>query len=228
MITITRTRVYGFEAAIRGMRNPLNSWDRADSFFDGDGTLKGLGKKDFELMMKLAKGGPVHAKYRRYINLTCDIKAPMYWWKEMDTYKVGVVAPEIEMNSCSTMHKLLSKNLSIEDFSIDDDEYVEEVVNNYISNFNAKLNSMTDENKDEIFKEAIRAMPMCYIQKRTVQLNYEALAGIYNSRQNHKLSEWKQFCDYIKGLPYSNIITLEDLGMTPKEIEEGNVSEGLL
>lgn len=237
MITIEKTEVMGWEAAIRGMRNPMNSWDRSDSYkthIEDPETLETaefeffVGDNDKDLMLKLAKGGSVHAKYRRMIMVTCDITAPLYWWKEFDTYKVGTVA-----NSCSTMHKIHSKEFTLDDFShdyIDDDPKDEEVYFSiYCCNSNSDdyledefddgrvldltikaLNHYRDlyvktKNKRYWYK-MIQLLPSSYNQKRTVLLNYEVLAGIYPLRKNHKLDEWHTFCDWIRNLPHSDVI----------------------
>lgn len=225
MIKIEKTDVYGWEAAIRGMRNPMNSWDKMDSglkeiTIDGhfDGVDFVVGENDHDLMMKLANGGSVHAKYRRMITVTCDITAPLYWWKEFDTYKVGTVA-----NSCSTMHKIHAKEFTLDDFSHEhlfdgiywlegerDMEYYEnpttclgyivKVLNHYRKKF--------IETKDKRYWwPIIQLLPSSYNQKRTVQMNYEVLVGMYRDRKNHKLDEWRMFCEWIEKLPYSEFIT---------------------
>ena len=209
MITITNTDVYGFEAAIRGMRNPLESWNRSDSCFcpvspDCEGNCKmHIGKNDRELMMKLAFAGSTHAKYRRMITVTCDITAPLYWWKEFDTYKIGTVA-----NSCSTMHKIHARDLTLEDFSFDhlsDDNCW--MLKDVIHRLNiARLRYVETGDKDEWW-QMIQLLPSSFNQKRTVMLNYEVLVGIYRDRKNHKLDEWRDFCKWIESLPLSEIIT---------------------
>jgi hypothetical protein len=240
LIKLENTQVTGWEAAIRGMRNPKNSWDRSDSTFFGEGYggvhgtcdnidispsgLLQVGNNDFDLMGKLAKGGPVHAKYRRMIVVYVDITAPLYWWKEFDTYKVGTVA-----NSCSTMHKIADKPFERSDFSwehIDDVEWPEVTslgytdspeINNYtyteltielLNYWRDKYNSATDEqHKKSCWWQMIQLLPSSYNQKRTVMLNYEVLAGIWEYRKNHKLDEWKEFCKWVETLPYSELIT---------------------
>ncbi len=245
MILIEKTEVVGLEQAIRGMRNPMNSWDKSDS-----GICKGgdngigcdncadagfcehtydhsfqVGKADHELMMKLVKGGPVHAKFRRMIAVYVDIMAPLYWWKEFDTYKVGTVA-----NSCSTMHKIQAKEFTLNDFSHehlvstwteqgDLDTFIFEdarLGSNPISPINGLeliirlLNSnrgmFITTNDKRYWWQMIQLLPSSYNQKRTVMLNYEVLAGIYPMRRNHKLDEWHDFCRWIEELPYSEII----------------------
>lgn len=219
MIKIEKTDVYGWEAAIRGMRNPMNSWDRADSDFVYDCEMCGsncgeyasctgvcvhIGDNDIDLMKRLAQAGSVHAKYRRMITVTCDITAPLYWWKEFDTYKVGTVA-----NSCSTMHKIHAKEFVEEDFSC---ERLYTPIGGLA--FSMVLDALNSARKNYLAKkdksywdEMIQLLPSSYNQKRTVQLNYEVLVGMYRDRKNHKLDEWRNFCDWIAALPYSEIIT---------------------
>ena len=208
MIKIEHTDVYGWEAAIRGMRNPLNSWDRSDSVFlpvyvPPAEHVPEIGDNDLALMMKLAKAGRTHAKYRRMITVTVDVTAPLYWWKEYDTYKVGTVA-----NSCSTMHKIHDKDFSFDDFSCEclanpSKCALHEVID--MMNYYRRLYVATKDK--EYWMQMIQLLPTSYNQKRTLQLNYEVLAGIYRDRKNHKLAEWHTFCDWITYLPYSQIIT---------------------
>ena len=212
MIEITKHDIYGWEAAIRGMRNPMNSWDRSDSFFDNISV--NIGKNDHDLMMRLATAGSVHAKYRRMIIVTVDILAPLYWWKEFDTYKVGTVA-----NSCSTMHKIADKEFTLDDFSHEhlfDDDDTRVGWGDIIPNFHLMLtvralNQYREkyiETKDKAFWwQMIQLLPSSYNQKRTVMLSYEVLANIYRYRKDHKLDEWRDFCKWIEELPYSEIIT---------------------
>ena len=239
MIKLENTEVLGWEAAIRGMRNPMNSWEKSDSgwyskkdYFDENDIpiteLSGfkIGDADKKLMMNLAKAGSVDAKYRRMIVVTVDITAPLYWWKEFDTYKVGTVA-----NSCSTMHKIHSKEFTMEDFSC---EHLCNTASLYLSDIVGVLNfcrgiynsfdeKASDPNwfksfvedyglqtKKDVWWQMIQLLPSSYNQRRTVMLNYEVLAGIYPKRKDHKLDEWHDFCDWIKSLPYSEIITLEE------------------
>ena len=240
MIKIEKVSIYGLEEAIRGMRNPMNSWDKSDSGIcgGGDGHMGCLncseydkcdhyfdkefhiGKADHNLMMRLSNGGPVHAKYRRMITVYLDITAPLYWWKEFDTYKVGTVA-----NSQSTMHKIAAKEFTLEDFSHEHLMNVPgknvlpplSVLKTTIDTLNAYRTlylgeSMPDgsicipENRKEIWWQMIQLLPSSYNQKRTVMLNYEVLAGIYPMRKNHKLDEWVDFCHWIESLTYSEII----------------------
>ena len=237
-ITFEHTEVLGWEAAIRGMRNPLNSWEKSDSHFHfgevlckdcahndrnpcGQNCLD-IGPNDHDLMMRLAKGGPVHAKYRRMIAVYMDITAPLYWWKEFSTYKVGTVA-----NSCSTMHKITAKEFTLKDFSyehLNDDCVACNVVygdhSDYLSSLDILKYTIEGLNywrrrylatKDkEDWWQMIQLLPSSYNQKRTVMLNYEVLANIYKSRKDHRLDEWREFCKWIEGLPYSELITGEE------------------
>lgn len=221
MLKVELTEVYGWEAAIRGMRNPLNSWGRSDTGWVADNEAnvekeaidfdfeslnkKVIGQNDHNLMMRLAGAGAVHAKYRRMITVTCDITAPLYWWKEFDTYKVGTVA-----NSCSTMHKIHAKEFTLDDFSCEHLSLINvDFLYDIIGRLNlARCNYMNDQDKDQWW-QMIQLLPTSYNQKRTVQLNYEVLVGIYRDRKNHKLDEWHTLCNWIKDLPYSEIITGE-------------------
>ena len=245
MIKFENTEVMGFEGAIRGMRNPMNSWDKSDSFhcynrpacvgcaydIDGSCTAKHpdvyvIGPNDLDLARRLAKGGPVHAKYRRQIFVSVDITAPLYWWKEFDTYKVGTTA-----NSCSTMHKIHAKEFTRDDFSC---EKLHNVRNhNLWANWgnnpdgsyrfgNLDLLDLTimvlndcrerylvSKNKNE-WEQMIQLLPSSYNQKRTVTMDYENLCGAYHSRKDHKLDEWRVgFCEWAKSLPYSELFTME-------------------
>ena len=220
MLKLEHTDVYGWEAAIRGMRNPMNSWDKSDSNFEYP--WLGVGEADLELMKRLAKGGAVHAKYRRMINVTVDITGPLYWWKEFDTYKVGTVA-----NSCSTMHKIHAKEFTLEDFSHehlfdgiiqvenpdDPTEFYENsttCLEYVISAINYHRKKYIETKNKQYWWQMIQLLPTSYNQKRTVQLNYEVLVGIYRDRKNHKLDEWHTLCDWIKSLPHSELITMEE------------------
>ena len=201
MIQIENTEVMGFEHAIRGMRNPMNSWKRSDS------SLKKIGENDISLMLKLAKAGSVHAKYRRMITVYVDITAPLYFWKEFDTYKVGTVS-----NSCSTMHKITDKEFTINDFS---HEHLTTQAIFLLLSIIEELNEVRElylQQDDEDIKKVywwqmIQLLPSSYNQRRTIMLNYEVLANIYEYRRNHKLDEWHYICDWIESLPYSEIIT---------------------
>ena len=228
MLKIENTEVIGLEAAIRGMRNPMNSWEKSDSlFYDEDGnlcrmgqgknlSLDEIGDSDYKLMIKLRNAGTDHRKFMRMITVYLDITAPLYWWKEFDTYKVGTVA-----NSCSTMHKIHEKEFTFDDFSH------EKLINSACMEIQEQhirispiqalattiecLNSYRDlylQTEDKKYWwQMIQLLPSSYNQKRTVMLNYEVLANIYKSRKNHKLDEWHTFCDWIESLPYSELIT---------------------
>lgn len=211
MIKIEFTDVYGWKAAIRGMRNPMNSWDKSDSNcstiikFEGGKYIEDfLGEKDLDLMKRLVKAGSDHAKFMRFIDVTCDITAPFYWWKEFDTYKVGTVA-----NSCSTMHKIHASPLKLEDFSY---EHLTKISRNVLNVTIEALNSSRrafNENKDEgEWWQMIQLLPTSYNQRRTVKLNYAVLRNMYHARKNHKLDEWLDFCTWIESLPYSELITM--------------------
>ena len=256
MIKFEHTEVVGWRAAIRGMRNPMNSWEKSDSgkiywngtwytldpvirsYFTDYGINLMIGPNDLDLMKRLAAGGPVHAKYRRMITVCVDITAPLYWWKEFDTYKVGTVA-----NSCSTMHKIHAKEFTLEDFSCE--HLFNDIYETHYFAYNIKenadfkgtmelvidiLNNAREwylKTKDKKYWwQMIQLLPSSYNQKRTVMMNYEVLANIYKSRKNHKLDEWclhgdlgdgtarphdyaPGFCDWIKTLPYSELITQE-------------------
>lgn len=219
--------VWGFKHAVRGMRNPLNSWAKGDSGYaikeyelhDGEEKITydksqfGIGPNDIGLMQKLIKGGPEHRKFMRQIMVSVDITAPLYWWKEFDTYKVGTTA-----NSTSTMHKLTSKPITIEDFEMDDftkikvfdmkpyqpDDYTDEIWD-YLIDICETLRQRFVETKDKKYwKELIRILPEGYLQTRTVTMNYENLYSIVRQREGHKLTEWRQFIDWVHTLPYAD------------------------
>ena len=199
MIKMERTSVMNFENAIRGARNPLNSWNRMDSYYDEDGNFV-LGPNDLDLAVRLRKAGSDHRKFVRQIFVSVDITAPLYWWKEYDTYKVATVA-----NSTSTMHKIHSKPFSIEDFSHDHMtpetlEFMETVVQR-LEQIRRKY--MEQGKQKEDWYDLIQLLPSSYNQMRTVTLNYEVLANIYYARRNHKLDEWHTLCDVILTLPYA-------------------------
>lgn len=257
MIKIENFEVVGWEHAIRGMRNPMNSWEKSDSWYqkcsethcqecansgkgvcllrsDDNTRVYKFGENDKELMMKLAKGGSVHAKYRRMITVYVDITAPLYWWKEFDTYKVGTVA-----NSCSTMHKIHEKEFEISDFSVehlsnvpididldhmvaiaDYPNFIGSAFDNFkftIDTLNAYRKLYLETKDKKYWWQMIQLLPSSYNQKRTVMLNYEVLVGIYEYRKNHKLDEWRTFCEWIEQLPYSEIITGMDLTVLNKD-----------
>lgn len=234
MLKIENVEVVGWEAAIRGMRNPKNSWVKSDSHWDYvnqgpeyltvahfDDADFNIGPNDKKLMSTLRNAGTDHRKFMRMITVYLDITAPLYWWKEFDTYKVGTVA-----NSCSTMHKIAAKEFTLEDFSCehlcdDELELLKEIITRLNMNrivFIAKddkrvdrYSVMTDEcyakYKKKLWWQMIQLLPSSYNQKRTVMLNYEVLANIYKSRRHHKLDEWHTLCDWIESLPYSELIT---------------------
>lgn len=204
MIDITNTRVEGFMAAIRGMRNPMNSWDKMDSYdyIQGQKPYTFVGENDRKLMEKLAMAGSDHGKFLRMITVTCDILAPLYWWKEFDTYKVGTVA-----NSCSTMHKIAAKEFTREDFSY---EHLtasnKELLDDIIDELNSARASFNNSKTKDNWWQMIQLLPTSYNQFRTVQLNYAVLKNIYHARKGHKLDEWRDLCSWIVGLPESQII----------------------
>ena len=217
MLKIENFEVLGWEHVIRGMRNPMNSWEKSDSrwepqFDTVQGPVAGefvIGPNDYTLMKNLRNSGTDHRKFMRMITVYLDITAPLYWWKEFDTYKVGTVA-----NSCSTMHKIHAKDFTLEDFSCEHLTAesitfgLEPIID--ILNKNRELYLQwknIDEEKKTLWWQMIQLLPTSYNQKRTVMLNYEVLANIYKSRRNHKLDEWHTLCDWIEELPYSELIT---------------------
>ena len=258
MIKIEKTDIHGWEAAIRGARNSFNSWDNSDSaacYFcrdndtnpgfcdDGlydktivlsnpDGSCFEIGPNDQKLMKKLAKAGPSHAKYRRFITVTMDVTGPLYWWKEMDTYKVGTVG-----NSCSTMHTIADKEFELEDFSCEhliSDEPIptrvysaKDMMEATVANLNLFRRLYLDTKDKKYWWQMIQLLPSSYNQKRTLLVNYEVLANIYHQRKEHKLDEWRTFCEWIKGLPMSEIITGKETDIDSETVEKlvdcGNV-----
>ena len=250
MLKIEETEVVGWRAAIRGMRNPMNSWEKSDSGFcdvigDNFGSIikpanYRVGPNDYDLMTRLRNAGTDHRKFMRMITVYVDITAPLYWWKEFKTYRAGrkfgddepdiidegYLEYDIEMNSCSTMHKITAKEFTDDDFSCEhlmeaSDQQIPYSSNVlYIIDFRIQLeqiiNSLNNarklylETKDKKYWwQMIQLLPSSYNQKRTVMLNYEVLANMYKSRKNHKLDEWHTFCDWIESLPYSELITGE-------------------
>ena len=205
MLTLKNTSVMNFENAIRGARNPLNSWGRMDSHTEPDGSFV-FGPNDLDLAMRLAKAGSDHRKYLRMVFVSVDVTAPLYWWKEYDTYKVATVA-----NSTSTMHKIHSKPFSMDDFSCDHmtdgtKKFMETVVAELE---NIRLRFKETKSKDDWY-DMIQLLPSSYNQMRTCTFNYETLINIYRARKNHKLAEWHTFCDWIETLPYAEqLITFE-------------------
>lgn len=207
MISVTNIEVYGWESAIRGMRNPLNSWKFTDTSYDGSGNMPAIGKNDLKLMQTLSGAGSDHGKYLRMITVTCDIVAPLYWWKEFDTYKIGTVA-----NSCSTMHKVHAKQFELDDFSVD--HLTEKDKTEYFQPIIDVLNWARDKylaSKDKAYWwRMIQFLPSSYNQKRTVQFNYEVASSMYFARKEHKLDEWRFFCEHtLRELPYFEDIVIE-------------------
>ena len=207
MIKLENTEIFGWEAAIRGMRNPKNSWSKTDSR-----TIDGafvIGENDMKLMKALAKAGSDHGKFLRMINVTVDITAPLYWWKEFDTYKVGTVA-----NSCSTMYKIQAKEFELDDFShehltIADESTV--VLESVICAWNFWRKKFLKSNDKNDWWQMIQLLPSSYNQKRTIQFNYEVIKRMYHARKEHKLDEWRvTFCDWVRGLPYAKELILGD------------------
>jgi hypothetical protein len=206
MIKIENVDVFGWEAAIRGMRSPMNSWDKSDSHFwvyQRDDSQHDIGDNDLKLMKSLSKAGTDHSKFLRMINVTFDITAPLYWWKEFDTYKVGTVA-----NSCSTMHTIHAKEFTVDDFS---HEHLDrtglatltkliDCLNAYRDGYN--MEHQPSDNRKSWWWQMIQLLPSSYNQKRTVQLNYQVLKSMYFARKNHKLDEWVSFCEWCETLPY--------------------------
>lgn len=227
MLKIDNVKVIGFEDAVRGMRNPMNSWEKSDSKYVQDGKFE-IGADDYRLMKGLASAGPVDGKYRRMIVVYMDILGPLYWWKEFDTYKVGTVA-----NSCSTMHTIHKKEFTLEDFS-NEHLFDVNVGDDWLTNQEAGLGELPHmpkqllgvtidtlnfyrklylQTKDKKYWwQMIQLLPSSYNQKRTVMLNYEVLANIHKHRWNHKLDEWHTFCAEIRKLPYAGLITCDTKG----------------
>ena len=215
MIKLENVEVMGWEHAIRGMRNAMNSWEKSDSTASTQAVEEGwfdIGPNDYDLMTRLRNAGTDHRKFMRMITVYLDITAPLYWWKEFDTYKVGTVA-----NSCSTMHKIHAKELTMEDFSTEHlypevREAFENIIIKYLNEARKTYNFLSDTpSKKDAWWQMIQLLPTSYNQKRTVMLNYEVLANIYKSRKAHKLDEWVEFCKWIETLPYSELITGQSL-----------------
>lgn len=212
MLKIENVSTSGWKAAIRGMRNPKNSWAQIDSaVVNGNGFV--VGNNDYDLMYKLASAGTDHGKFMRMITVYLDVTAPLYWWKEFDTYKVGTVA-----NSCSTMHKIAAKEFTLDDFSHehlqDDSVAVLESVIHTLNVHRDWFNNKVLDNPKIDWWQMIQLLPSSYNQRRTVMLNYAVLKNIYRARKDHKLDEWHTFCDWIESLPYSDLIT----GITGKAV----------
>lgn len=209
MIKIENAEVIGWECAIRGMRNPMNSWDKSDSGLVV--TIKesswewkdfAIGENDLDLMIRLVKSGSDHRKFMRMIVVYLDITAPLYWWKEFDTYKVGTVA-----NSCSTMHKIHEKEFTLDDFSCEhlSGEWLDHLKNTIklLNDAREAYHWCNTDSKKDWWWQMIQLLPTSYNQKRTVMLNYEVLRNMYHSRKNHKLYEWRELCSWIEQLPYA-------------------------
>ena len=209
MLKIENVYTSGWKAAIRGMRNPKNSWAQIDSaVVNGNGFV--VGNNDYDLMHKLASAGTDHGKFMRMITVYLDVTAPLYWWKEFDTYKVGTVA-----NSCSTMHKIHSKEFTLDDFSHEQlNEKSLYMLNETVRYLNAVREAFVETKDKEYWWQMIQLLPSSYNQRRTVMLNYAVLRNIYHARKDHKLDEWHTFCDWIESLPYSDLIT----GITGKAV----------
>ena len=224
MIKLENFEVLGLEHAIRGMRNPMNSWEKSDSktvnltlktdevcpgvvktFYETCDPYISIGPDDHSLMMKLRNAGTDHRKFMRMITVYVDITAPLYWWKEFDTYKVGTVA-----NSCSTMHKIHAKEFEVNDFSHDHlCPITINVLKSLVQVLNVCRQAYLETKNKKYWWHMIQLLPTSYNQKRTVMLNYEVLANMYKSRKAHKLDEWREFCEWIERLPYSELITGE-------------------
>ena len=253
MIKLEHTEVVGWEAAIRGMRNPMNSWDKSDSRYSclcmddkRDCPVEPyiVGPKDYNLMMNLRNAGTDHRKFMRMIVVYLDITAPLYWWKEFKTYRAGrrfgddepdiidagYLECDIETNSCSTMHKIHENEFTYDDFSIEHvgdvpncDPMYDGVFDYIITVLNESRHCYLDTKDKKYWWQMIQLLPSSYNQKRTVMLNYEVLANIYKSRKNHKLDEWIDFCKWIEGLPYPELITgasLKDMPICNEIMEE--------
>ena len=215
-IKIENAEIFGWESAIRGMRNPLESWSKSDSrrkFIEDPCTINPndeakwmLGENDLKLMKSLSKAGSDHAKFLRMINVVCDITAPLYWWKEFDTYKIGTIA-----NSCSTMHKIHAKEFTLGDFSW---EHLKPsglaILENLIRELNFWRSRYLATKEKEDWWQLIQLLPSSFDQKRTIQLNYQVLKSMYFARKDHKLDEWRMLCRWIEALPYFKEIILEE------------------
>lgn len=229
MIKIDNTYVCGFEQAVRGARNPMNSWDKSDSDYwknSQDEFEYVVGDNDKALMQKLVEAGDDHGKCARFIDVYVDIEAPLYWWKEFKTYRTGrkfqdsedfydydddaTLENFIEMNSCSTMHKIHSKEFTMDDFSVEHlDNFGMRLMEGIINNLNRNRELFLETKDKKYWWNMIQILPTSYMQKRTVKLNYQVLRNMYMRRKNHKLDEWKKFCAWVEGLPYSELITGE-------------------
>lgn len=239
MIQIETLKVAGIEEALYGMRNPKNSWDRSDSSWEfvedpsvinpNDEVKFILGPNDKKLALALNSGGPVHAKYRRFIDVWFNVTAPLYWWKEFDTYRVGVVdnPSDLEYNSCSTMHKIHEKEFTLDDFSHEHLTAVNlKMLQTQIDSLNIDRKNFIETKDKKYWWQMIQMLPSSYNQKRTVKATYEVLANIYTWRYNHKQDEWNadfagSFCDWIKTLPCSELIT-DKAGISSEDIIEAS------
>ena len=204
MIQFSNDSVYNFEHALRGARNPMNSWAKSDSFYDDKGFYV-LGKNDLDLAQRLCRAGSDHRKFMRQILVSVDINAPMYWWKEYDTYKVGTTA-----NSTSTMHKIHSKRIELNDFS--HDQLIPnslDALKNYIQYLESIRLSYNESKSKEDWYQLIQLLPSSYNQLRTCTLSYENLFHMYHSRKTHKLQEWLDFCKWVETLPYTKELIIE-------------------
>ena len=205
MIKIENVEVVGWESAIRGMRNPMNSWDKSDSCKNFDTGVIAIGNNDLDLMKRLAKAGTDHRKFMRMIVVYADVTAPLYWWKEADTYKVGTVR-----NSCSTMHKITEKEFTLDDFSHEHlTPWNETVLRNTIVELNANREAFLKTKSKDDWWQMIQLLPSSYNQKRTVQLNYQVLKSMYFARKDHKLDEWRTLCEWMLTLPYFKEICVD-------------------
>lgn len=203
MLKIERDSVMNLENAMRGARNPMNSWNRMDSYYDEEGNYQ-LGENDLDLAKRLRKAGSDHRKFMRQIFVSVDITAPLYWWKEYDTYKVATVA-----NSTSTMHKIHSKPFEMEDFSCDHmSENTKKEMEKVIAYLEVLRNQYLETKDKQHWYDMIQFLPSSYNQMRTCSFNYETLINIYFSRKNHKLEEWHTFCHWIETLPYAKELIL--------------------
>lgn len=213
MIKVENIEVWGFEHAIRGMRNPMNSWDKSDSYPDPLNIKEPfhIGENDLDLMHRLYKAGTEHRKYLRQIFVSMDITAPLYWWKEMDTYKIGTTS-----NSCSTMHKIHAKEFEPIDFSIEHIYNTDMfgVFNTTLAGLNVAREEYLKTKDKKYWWYMIQLLPSSYNQKRTITMNYENVINIIKQRENHRLTEWREFCDILSKLPHlDEIVTKQDDGM---------------
>lgn len=204
MIKLEKEMVVGWEPAIRGARNPMNSWYRGDSYYGQDRFI--IGPNDYKLLTKLCVAGSDHRKFLRMIVVYVDITAPLYWWKEFDTYKIGTVA-----NSCSTMHKIHAKEFVRDDFSHGTlCDMSLKALDETVNILNTLRDAYNDSKEKHIWDQMIQLLPSSYNQKRTVMMNYEVLRNMYHARKNHKLAEWRAFCSWVEGLPYASEFIIKE------------------